>query len=140
MRRPTIADLADRAERGAVYRIFIRDLEVAWTAGGSETGLMVGIDVVSDRPPRLDADRYRYVVCYDTIVKATKALAADPAVDTLQSLADAIGAQCLRDARVRAAAVRIAPLHRDASGDAGIATIHRRADRAATPLRAVRRG
>ena len=127
MRRSNISRYVDsRAELDAVYRIFIRDLELVRAQDGAD--LLASIDLVVDRPEPIDADRYRKVVCYDTAVKTAKALAADRGISSLAHLADRLVARCFDDPRVRTASVRIRPGDATA-GDAGFETTRRR-DRA----------
>ena len=91
------------SNEGALYRIFIRQL-IAPRPGGGHVVLDIDADARALSDPR--GDRYKFVVCYDSIVKAAKARIAADSGGPIAPLAEEIANRCLDDPRVMKATVR----------------------------------
>ena len=122
----------------AQYSVFIRDLELPC---GSINGILkLSVDLKVDVPPDLLADRYRFVVCYDRVVKGAKAFADDEEIADLLQLGGRIAQHCLDDERVCEVRVALKPLDERGCGTGGIELHRTRLDNVAhkqTPFRIV---
>ncbi len=106
--RPGAAPSASRGSR----RIFIRDLrlDAAIGAHAHERGrlqpVLINVELAlrNDGVPPATLDD---VVCYGGVVEAVKRLLAAGHIDLVETLADRILEECLRDRRVEGARVRV---------------------------------
>lgn len=99
------------AEPG-LYRIFVRDLVVPWNIGihdheqAGPQRVRINVDLAVREAKKFDADRYRQVVCYATVVEGIRKLADQGHVNLVETLASRVADLCLADDRVVEATVR----------------------------------
>jgi len=104
---PTTGD----AEPG-LYRIFVRDLIVPWNIGiydhehDGPQRVRINVDLLVREAEKFDADRYKQVVCYATVVDGIRKLSDDGHVNLVETLASRVADLCLADERVMEATVR----------------------------------
>lgn len=95
-----------------LYRIFVRDLIVPWNIGihdhehDGPQRVRINVDLSVSEAKEFDADRYRQVVCYATVVDGIRRLADDGHVNLVETLASRVAELCLSDERVIEATVR----------------------------------
>ena len=100
-----------KAEAGQ-YRIFVRDLVVPWNIGihdhehDGPQRVRINVDLSVSEAEEFDADRYRQVVCYASVVDGIRRLANDGHVNLVETLASRVAELCLADDRVIEATVR----------------------------------
>ena len=114
--------MASKLPQLAQYSVFIRDLELP--CGAINGILTLSVDLKVDVPPDLLADRYRFVVCYDRVVKGAKASANDGEIVDLLQLGERIAQHCLDDERVCEVSIALKPLDERGRGTGGI-ELHR---------------
>ncbi len=95
-----------------LYRIFVRDLVVPWNIGihdhehDGPQRVRINVDLSVREAAQFDADKYRQVVCYASIVDGIRRLADDGHVNLVETLASRVADMCLSDDRVVEATVR----------------------------------
>lgn len=105
---PAIAE-ASRPAR----RVFVRDLLLDALIGiypeerVKPQKLLVNLELWVAETPGEPPRSYAEVVCYENLVKRTKALLAEGHVDLVETLAERLAAICLEDARVLRTRVRV---------------------------------
>lgn len=105
---PAIAE-ASRPAR----RVFVRDLMLDALIGiypeerVKPQKLLVNLELWVAETPGEPPRSYAEVVCYEQLVKRTKALLAEGHVDLVETLAERLAAICLEDARVLRTRVRV---------------------------------
>ena len=114
--------MASKFPQLAQYSVFIRDLELP--CGAINGILALSVDLKVDVPPDLLADRYRFIVCYDRVVKGAKASANDEEIVDLLQLGERIAQHCLDDERVCEVSIALKPLDERGRGTGGI-ELHR---------------
>ena len=130
--------MASKFPQPAQYSVFIRDLELP--CGAINGILTLSIDLKVDVPPDLLADRYRFIVCYDRVVKGAKASANDEEIVDLLQLGERIAQHCLDDERVCEVSIALKPLGVRGRGTGGIELHRTRLDNVIqnqTPVRIV---
>lgn len=106
--------IADAA--AGIRHVFIRDLELGAHIGvhGHEKGKPQPVRINLDLTVREDGtaieDRLANVVDYEKVVRAIEAIIDNGHVNLVETLAELIAADCLRDMRVHAVRVRIEKL------------------------------
>ncbi|MEQ8602737.1 MAG: dihydroneopterin aldolase [Marivibrio sp.] len=96
-----------------VYRILVRDLDIAWSIGvfdhEHETVQPIRINLELDASDLEDweADDYTAVPCYARIAERIRAMAAEGHVRLVETLAHRIAGICLEDPRIERARVRV---------------------------------
>lgn len=105
------------ADAGAELRhVFIRDLMVEADIGvhrhenGQKQPVRINIDLTVDERGAAVADRLANVVDYETVVKRVRAIIDRGHVNLVETLAELIAQDCLRDERVLVARIRIEKL------------------------------
>ncbi len=94
------------------YRIFVRDLIVAWNIGiydhehDGPQRVRINVDLLVREATRFDADKYSQVVCYAGIVDGIRELAGDGHINLVETLASRVAEMCLSDDRVLEATIR----------------------------------
>ena len=114
--------MAPRYPQPTHYSVFIRDLKLPRRSMNDVLTLSVELKV--DVPPDLLADRYRFVVCYDRVVKGAKAFADDEEIADRLQLGERIAQHCLDDERVCEVSIVLTPIDERGSGTGGI-ELHR---------------
>lgn len=105
---PAIAEAAAPARR-----VFVRDLLLDALIGIypeeriRPQKLLVNLELWVPETPGEPPRSYADVVCYEQLVKRTKALLAEGHVDLVETLAERLAAICLEDQRVLRARVRV---------------------------------
>jgi 7,8-dihydroneopterin aldolase/epimerase/oxygenase len=105
---PAIAE-ASRPAR----RVFVRDLLLDALIGiypeerVKPQKLLVNLELWVAETPGEPPRSYAEVVCYEQLVKRTKALLAEGHVDLVETLAERLASICLEDARVLRTRVRV---------------------------------
>jgi len=105
---PAIAE-ASRPAR----RVFVRDLMLDALIGIypeeriKPQKLLVNLELWVAETPGEPPRSYAEVVCYEQLVKRTKALLAEGHVDLVETLAERLAAICLEDTRVLRTRVRV---------------------------------
>lgn len=100
----------------SLRHVFVRDLVVASRVGIYETEkaaaqrVRINLDLAVREDVRPIGDDYAKVVCYEQIVKKTRAVAEDGHVNLVETLAERLADICLQDPRVRACRVRVEKL------------------------------
>ena len=120
------------------YSVFIRDLKLP--RGSMNDVLTLSVELKVDIPPDLLADRYRFVVCYDRVVKGAKAFAHDEGIDDLLQLGERIAQHCLEDERVCVVSIALTVVDERNTGTGGIELHRARIDNVIhnqTPVRIV---
>lgn len=122
LRRPSAADESPAAPDAApeaadrspsVYRILVRDLDIAWSIGVYDheheavQPIRINLELEARDLADWEADDYAAVPCYARIAERIRALAAAGHVQLVETLAHRIAALCLEDARVLRARVRV---------------------------------
>ncbi|HEX6958222.1 MAG TPA: dihydroneopterin aldolase [Ferrovibrio sp.] len=104
---------AQPAQNRPERRVFVRDLLLDALIGiypherTAPQKVLINLDLwVADTPGEPPRD-YADVVCYEKLVKQTKALLAEGHVDLVETLAERLAALCLADQRVLRARVRV---------------------------------
>ena len=96
-----------------LYRILVRDLDVAWSIGVFDHEydrvqvVRINLDLQATEMADPNADDYEQVVCYADIAERIRVLAAEGHIKLVETLAHRIALLCLEDERVREATVRI---------------------------------
>ena len=111
----------DTAERDHPARIFVRDFVLPVRIGAysheRHAPQKVRFDVSADIDrPRGEPQGMGQVFSYDLITDAISAIAAEGHIDFVETLADRIAAQVLRDSRVRRVAVKVEKLEMGPGG------------------------
>ena len=130
--------MAPRYPQPTHYSVFIRDLKLPRSSMNDVLTLSVELKV--DVPPDLLADRYRFVVCYDRVVKGAKAFADDEEIADRLQLGERIAQHCLDDERVCEVNIVLTPIDERGSGTGGIELHRTRLDNVAhkqTPVQIV---
>ena len=102
-------ELADRP----LYRILVRDLDVAWSIGVFDHEyervqiVRINLDLKATEMADPNADDYEQVVCYADIAERIRVLAAEGHIKLVETLAHKVALLCLEDVRVQSATVRI---------------------------------
>ncbi len=102
--------------RSGLYRIFVRDLELACSIGvhGHELGttqrVRINLDLAVREGEGGHGDDIANVVCYEAIVAGARRIAGGGHVKLVETLAENLAAMCLKDRRVRSARVGIEKL------------------------------
>ena len=102
----------DPAEQ-RLYRILVRDLDVAWSIGVYDHEyekvqiVRINLDLAASEMQDPESDDFSQVVCYATISEAIRKLAAEGHIRLVETLAHRIAALCLEDERIQRATVRI---------------------------------
>ena len=97
----------------AYSRIFIRDLRVDMLIGvydhekTAAQPVVVNIEADFTAPQNWRDDSYDNAICYDTITKAVRKIAADGHINLVETLAEHIADFCLGDSRVTGVTVRV---------------------------------
>ena len=130
--------MAPKYPQPTYYSVFIRDLKLP--CGSMNDVLTLSAELKVDIPPDLLADRYRFVVCYDRVVKGAKAFADDEEIADLLHLGERIAQHCLEDERVCEVSIALTPVDEHGSGTGGIELHQARLDNVIhnqTPVRIV---
>ncbi|HYM30904.1 MAG TPA: dihydroneopterin aldolase [Candidatus Cybelea sp.] len=96
--------------------VFVRDLELEAAIGvwrhehGRRQRIRVNLDLAVVEDGMHASDELRDVVCYQTVVDATKEIVGREHVKLAETLAERIAEACLIDRRVRLARVRVEKL------------------------------
>jgi dihydroneopterin aldolase len=104
--------IADAAR--AIRHVFVRDLLLDAHIGvyahehGRTQPIRVNVDLTVSEAAH--SDRLTNVVCYETVVNEIKAIVAAGHLNLVETLAEQIAAQCLIDARVIVARIRVEKL------------------------------
>ena len=104
--------LADTAGE-KLYRILVRDLDVAWSIGVYDHEyekvqiVRINLDLAANEMTDPESDDFSQVVCYATISEAIRKLAAEGHIRLVETLAHRIAGLCLKDERIQRATVRI---------------------------------
>lgn len=94
--------------------IFIRDLEIMMSIGihdherVASQRVLVSIDAELDPNMRHNVDHIDETVSYETLVNTVKSLAQTRHFDLVETLAEEVAAECLKDQRIHAIGVEIA--------------------------------
>lgn len=104
--------IADAAR--AIRHVFVRDLLLDAHIGvyahehGRTQPIRVNVDLTVSEAAH--SDRLTNVVCYETVVNEIKTIVAAGHLNLVETLAEQIAAQCLIDARVIVARIRVEKL------------------------------
>lgn len=104
-------DIADG--ENAIYKILVRDLDVAWNIGVYDHEydrvqiVRINLELLAQEPIDPLSDDYDHVVCYATISERIGELAREGHVKLVETLAHKIALLCLDDKRVLEATVRL---------------------------------
>lgn len=96
-----------------VYRIAVRDLDVAWSIGVFDheqtrmQSVRINLDLEAVPLSDWEADDYQAVPCYAEMAKRIETLAAEGHVKLVETLASRIADMCLEDPRILSACVRV---------------------------------
>ena len=130
--------VAPKFQQPTHYSVFIRDLKLP--RGSMNDILTLSVELKVDVPPDLFADRYRFVVCYDRVVKGAKAFAHDEEIADLLQLGERIAQHCLDDERVCVVSIALTAVDEHSTGTGGIELHRARLDNVIqnqTPVRIV---
>jgi len=103
------------AKKG-LRHVFVRDLVLSCRVGIYDTEkaapqrVRINLDLAVREDLRPIGDDYGKVVCYEQIVKKTRAVAEDGHVNLVETLAERLADICLQDPRVRSCRVRVEKL------------------------------
>jgi dihydroneopterin aldolase len=107
-------DNAPAANTLAAYsRIFIRDLRVDMMIGvydsekNAAQPVVINLEADFTAPHNWRGDSYENVICYDTIAKAVRKIAASGHVNLVETLAEHIADFCMQDKRTTGVTVRV---------------------------------
>lgn len=110
---PLTREEALPAEHETVYRIAVRDLDVAWSIGVYDhehtrmQPIRINLDLEARPLEDWEADDYDAVPCYARISERIQDMAAEGHVKLVETLASRIADLCLEDHRVLSATVRV---------------------------------
>ncbi|MCW0236656.1 MAG: dihydroneopterin aldolase [Ferrovibrio sp.] len=105
---PVIAEASQPARR-----VFVRDLLLDALIGiypeerTKPQKILINLDLWVAETPGQPPRSYAEVVCYENLVKRSKALLAEGHVDLVETLAERLASLCLDDSRVLRARVRV---------------------------------
>lgn len=97
----------------SIYKILVRDLDVAWNIGVYDHEydrvqiVRINLELWAEEPQDPLCDDYDEVVCYATISERIAELARDGHIKLVETLGHKIALLCLDDKRVLEATVRI---------------------------------
>lgn len=106
--------IADARKR--VRHVFVRDLDLQANIGvysrekGQKQPVRINVDLTVEETQGTVDDKISNVVDYGAVVEGIKAILAGGHLNLVETLAERIAEQCLIDARVRVARVRIEKL------------------------------
>jgi len=116
-----------------VYRISVRDLDVAWSIGVYDhehhrmQPIRINLDLEAVPLTDWDSDDYAQVPCYAEIAERIQAMALEGHVKLVETLAHRIAELCLEDARILKASVRVEkPEALANAASVGVEVTHRR--------------
>lgn len=95
-------------------QVFVRDLRLEAHIGvyaheqDRTQPIRVNVDLTVEEAPH--GDSLANVVCYETVVNEIKAIVAQGHLNLVETLAEQIASQCLKDERVRLARIRVEKL------------------------------
>jgi len=110
------------------YNVFVRGLCLQQRRGSAHNKLSLSVELKVETPCDFHSDRYKFVVCYDRIVKGAKSLSKNRVNANLFELAKSVVGLCLEDERVQEAHVAIAPTNAFEAGMGGVEIRRRRAN------------
>jgi len=96
-----------------VYRISVRDLDVAWSIGVFDhehhrmQPIRINLDLEAAPLTDWNSDDYAHVPCYAEIAERIQSMALEGHVKLVETLAHRIAEMCLEDARILKASVRV---------------------------------
>lgn len=96
-----------------LYRILVRDLDVAWSIGVFDHEyervqvVRINLELQALEMADPNCDDYTQVVCYADIAERIRVLAAEGHIRLVETLAHKIALLCLEDPRVQEAIVRV---------------------------------
>jgi dihydroneopterin aldolase len=102
--------------RKSIRHVFVRDLMVEASIGvyahekKKPQSIRINIDLSVDEKLEVHDEDLRSVVCYEQIVKRTRAIIASGHIHLVETLAERVAEECLADRRVVGARVRIEKL------------------------------
>ncbi|PPR64598.1 MAG: hypothetical protein CFH10_00196 [Alphaproteobacteria bacterium MarineAlpha4_Bin2] len=112
--------MTNRLQHPPNYSVFVRNLQLPPHPGATLKALSLSVELKVEAPSDLHADRYKYVVCYDRVVKGAKLLIESGDIASLQELGESVAGLCLEDTRVHGARVAIIPVSEYQTGMDGI--------------------
>lgn len=104
---------AGEADTAPVYRILVRDLDIAWSIGVFDheheavQPIRINLELDASELEDWEADDYTAVPCYARIAERIRAMAAEGHVRLVETLAHRIAGICLEDPRILRARVRV---------------------------------
>ncbi|WP_259782944.1 dihydroneopterin aldolase [Aestuariispira ectoiniformans] len=110
---PTSDSRKPQAVSDRLYRILVRDLDVAWSIGVFDHEyervqiVRINLELQAREMSDPNCDDYTQVVCYADISERIRVLAAEGHIRLVETLAHKIGLLCLEDPRVQEAVVRV---------------------------------
>lgn len=110
---PRPAPSGTEAPQTTVYRIAVRDLDVAWSIGVFDheqtrmQSVRINLDLEAMPLEDWEADEYQAVPCYAGMAQRIETLAAEGHVKLVETLASRIADMCLEDPRILSAQVRV---------------------------------
>jgi dihydroneopterin aldolase len=134
--RPDGRPAEGAAAETVIYRIAVRDLDVAWSIGVFEheqtrmQSVRINLDLEALPLEDWEADDYQAVPCYAGMAKRIETLAAEGHVKLVETLASRIADMCLEDERILSARVRVEkPEALANAASVGVEICRHRADR-----------
>ena len=109
----SLPEAAAEAASETLYRISVRDLEVAWSIGVYDhehsrmQRILINLDIEARALIDWEADNYDAVPCYASIAERIQHLAEQGHVELVETLASRIADICLEDHRIMTATVRV---------------------------------
>lgn len=106
-----LAPPAESTDAG-LYRIFVRDFVAPWNIGiydrekDGPQRVRINVDLSVREATQFDADRYRQVLCYASVVDGIRELSEDGHINLVETLASRVADLCLSDSRVVEVTVR----------------------------------
>lgn len=100
-------------QTGTLYRISVRDLDIAWSIGVYDhehsrmQRILINLDLEAKALENWEADDYDAVPCYASISERIQELAENGHVELVETLASRIADICLEDPRIISATVRV---------------------------------
>ena len=112
----TLHSLHQPHVRDSIRRVFVKDLVLAALIGvhrhekdgRQRVRINLEMEIVESEEPV--QDRLADVVCYEDVVTAIRSIVAAGHINLVESLAELIAEQCLKDGRVRNVRVRVEKL------------------------------
>ncbi len=116
-----------------IYRISVRDLDVAWSIGVYDhehhrmQPIRINLDLEAVPLQDWDSDDYSQVPCYAEIAERIQSMALEGHVKLVETLAHRIADMCLEDSRILKASVRVEkPEALANAASVGVEVTHRR--------------